>query len=298
MTDEIITLLERGTVLLDGGFGSALFARGLEGGGATSLWNVEAPDTVREIHAGYLAAGSDVVQANSFDASGPSLARHGLEERMVELNLAAARLAREAVEQAGGGLVAGDIGPTGLFRPPLGTASKEDFEAAFEAQARALVEGGVDYFALETFSDMEEARLAVKAIRKVCLLPITACLTFDRKKRGFFTMMGDTLTDAVNVFAGEGVAAVGANCSIGSDVMVEATSTMLEAAQVPVIVKPNAGLPRLEGTRAVYDQAPADFARDVQKMVELGARVVGGCCGSDDRFIAAIRTLLGPRGTS
>jgi len=296
MTNDIEELLARRTVLLDGGFGTALIARGLEAGGCTSLRNVETPDVVREIHAGYLAAGSDVVQTNSFDANGPSLARHGLEERLAELNLAAALLAREAVRQAGGGIVAGDIGPTGLFRPPLGTSTAEDFEGAFALQARALAEGGVDYFSLETFSDMEEAKLAVRAIRSVCDLPVTACLTFDRKKRGFFTMMGDTLEAAVHELTEEGVVAVGANCSIGSDAMLEATGTLVEAATIPVIVKPNAGLPRLEGSRAVYDQAPGDFARDIVKMVELGARAVGGCCGSDDRFIAAIRILLGPRG--
>lgn len=289
------SLLTTRTVLLDGGLGSALIARGLTGGSCTSMWNLDHPDTVREIHADYLNAGSDVIHTNSFDASAPSLVHHSLENQVHEINLAAARIAREAVTAAGHGLVAGDIGPTGLFRPPVSTATPEDFTTAFTAQARALLEGGVDYFALETFTDLEEARLAIGAIRSLCDLPITACLTFDKKKRGYFTLMGDSLTAAAHLFTEEGVAALGANCSIGSEAMLEATSILVEATSIPIIVKPNAGLPALENGQAVYHQAPADFARDLVAMVERGARAVGGCCGTDERFIAALAGALPDR---
>ena len=288
----IVGLLERATVLLDGGMGSSLIVQGLTGGGCTELWNLEHPERVRTVHEGFLRAGSDVVQTNSFGASTLALARHGLEDRTAELNLAAARIAREAADAVGHGLVAGNLGPTGLFRPPVGTATVEQLQGAFAEQAQALSDGGVDYFSLETFSDLEEARIAIAAIRSVSELPITACLTFDRKKRGYFTLMGDTPARAFESLAAAGACAVGANCSIGSEDMLAGTAEMLEAATVPLILKPNAGLPAIENGRAVYGQEAQEFADHVGAMASLGARAVGGCCGSGTNFIAALRAEL------
>jgi 5-methyltetrahydrofolate--homocysteine methyltransferase len=196
------------------------------------------------------------------------------------------------VLSVGHGLVAGNIGPTGLFRPPVGTASTEELHGAFTDQAKALADGGVDYFSLETFSDLEEARIAMGAIRAVSDLPITACLTFDRKKRGFFTLMGDTPAKAFETLHAEGACAVGANCSVGSEDLLAGTAEMLDAAPVPLILKPNAGLPDIENGRAVYRQTAADFAADVGAMARQGAGAVGGCCGTDDHFIAALRAEL------
>jgi len=288
----IVELLERGTVLLDGGMGSSLIMQGLAGGGCTELWNLEHPERVRAVHEGFLRAGSDVVQTNSFGASALALARHGAESRTAELNLAAARIAREATLAVGHGLVAGNIGPTGLFRPPVGTATVEELRGAFTEQAEALAEGGVDYFSLETFSDLEEARIAIVAVRAVSELPITACLTFDRKKRGFFSLMGDTPAKAFETLSAAGACAVGANCSIGSEDMLAGAAQMLDAAPVPLILKPNAGLPAIEDGRTVYRQEAQEFADHVAAMARLGARAVGGCCGTDNDFIAALRAEL------
>lgn len=285
-------LLERRGVLLDGGMGSSLIAQGLTAGGCTELWNLEYPDRVRAVHEGFLRAGSDVVQTNSFGGNAVGLARHGVQEQLRELNMAAARIAQEAVQVVGHGIVAGNIGPTGLFRPPVGIATVEELHGAFAPQVVALVEGGVDYFSLETFSDLEEARIAIAAIRAVSELPITACLTFDRKKRGFFTLMGDSPAGAFETLRAEGACAVGANCSIGSEDMLVAVAEMVEAAPVPLILEPNAGLPAIRDGHAVYEQTPAEFAADVAAMARQGAWAVGGCCGSDEHFIAALRVEL------
>jgi len=272
--------------------GSSLIVQGLAGGGCTELWNLEHPERVRAVHEGFLRAGSAVVQTNSFGASSLALARHGLEKQTAELNLAAVRIAREATHTVGHGLVAGNIGPTGLFRPPVGTATVEQLQGAFTEQATSLARGGVDYFSLETFSDLEEARLAMTAIRRVSDVPITACLTFDRKKRGFFSLMGDTPAAAFELLSAEGACAVGANCSIGSEDMLAGAAEMLDVAPVPLILKPNAGLPGLEDGRAVYLQEAHEFALHVGAMARLGARAVGGCCGSSSDFIAALRADL------
>lgn len=293
MSVGIVELLERKTVLLDGGMGSSLIAQGLIAGGCTELWNLEHPERVGAVHQGFLRAGSDVVQSNSFGANAVALARHGAEDQLVEINLAAARIAHQATRAVGHGLVAGNIGPTGLFRPPVGTATIEELRGAFTDQAKALAEGGVDYFSLETFSDLEEARIAIEAIRAVSELPITACLTFDRKKRGFFSLMGDTPSRAFETLSAAGACAVGANCSVGSEDMLAATAEMLAAAPVPLILKPNAGLPDVQDGRAVYGQEAHEFATHVGAMARQGARAVGGCCGSDQNFIAALRAELG-----
>jgi len=296
MRTPITELLENRVVLLDGGMGSALIAMGLETGGSPELWNVERPDDVRAIHAGYIAAGSDVVQTNTFGGSPMTLARHGLEERTEELNTAAARVARAAAGEDR--LVAGDIGPSGLFLAPVGDADPAVFEEGFARQAAALAAGGADYISIETMMDLQEALCALRGALRGARLPVTACVTFDRKKRGFFTMMGNSPADCVTALTDAGAAAVGANCSVGSDVLLELCPQLVEAARVPVIVKPNAGLPDTEDGRPVYRQDPADFARDMAAAARCGARAVGGCCGTDPRFIAALRKELDAVGES
>ncbi len=297
MTRSIAALLEKQVVLLDGGMGSALIARGLESGASPEFWNLEHPDRVQEVHAGYYAAGSDVVQTNTFGGNPFILAKHGLDDRMEEINRAAATIARAAADVAReqGGvekLVAGDIGPSGVLLPPVGNADPAELEEGFGRQAAALAEGGADYISIETMMDLNEALCALRGARAATSLPVTACITFDRKKRGFFTMMGNTPELCAKTLADEGAIAVGANCSIGSDAMIELCPRLVEAVSVPVIVKPNAGLPDMEEGRPVYRQTPADFARDAAALVARGARAVGGCCGTDERFIVVVRAAL------
>jgi methionine synthase I (cobalamin-dependent) len=294
MRPSITQLLEERVVLLDGGMGASIIARGLEPGTSAELWNVEHPDAVREIHAEYIAAGSDVIQTNTFGGSLFVLERHGLADRTEELNSAAARIAREAAGPDR--LVAGDIGPSGLFLQPVGDADPAALEEGFARQAGALAEGGADYISIETMMDLQEALCALRGALKATSLPVTVCVTFDRKKRGFFTMMGNSPADCLNTLADAGAAAAGANCSIGSDAMLELCPQLVEAARLPLIVKPNAGLPDTEDGRPVYRQDPADFARDQAAAVRLGARAVGGCCGTDARFIAALKKELDAMG--
>jgi methionine synthase I (cobalamin-dependent) len=282
------------TVLLDGGMGSALIARGPTGGGCSELWNVERPDDVLAVHAGYLAAGSVAIQTNTFGGSAPALDSHGLAREMEALNHAGARIARRAVEEHGGGgrIVAGNIGPSGRFLPPVGDADPDELADAFAAQAAALAVAGVDYVAIETMIDIEEALCALRGARRATDLPVTVCLTFEKRPRGFFTVMGNALQEATQILADAGADAVGANCSIGSDAMLEACSLLCAASPVPVIAKPNAGLPEVKDGRPVYRQTPQDFARDVAAMAGLGVRAVGGCCGTDESFIAALAKEL------
>jgi 5-methyltetrahydrofolate--homocysteine methyltransferase len=300
---RFVDRIARGGLLLDGGMGSALIDRGLILGQCPELWNLERPDDVLEIHASYLAAGSDIIQTNTFGGNAVALGRHGLAEQMAAINRRAVELARVAIEQTCATLgtnadelyVAGDIGPSGLSLPPVGDADPAVLEDAFAEQAAALEDGGADTISIETMVDLQEALCALRGAQRSTTLPTTVCLTYEKRPRGFFTIMGDRPDEAVRILEGAGATAVGANCSISSDVMFELAPVLTAAAGVPVILKPNAGMPRLEGARAVYDQDPGDFARDVAVMVQRGAAAVGGCCGTDHRFIAALSAALGER---
>jgi len=294
-----IGALEReGTVLLDGGMGSALIARGLEAGGCSELWNLERPDVVEAIHAAFLEAGSDVVQTNTFGGNTHALKRHGLADKMEAINTEGVSIARRAVERVTGGrgrtrLVAGNIGPSGAMLPPVGTAEPEALEDAFAAQAAVLVAAGADYLAIETMGDLREALCALRGARRATDREVTVCLTFDRKKRGFFTIMGDRPVDSMKRLADEGATFTGANCSIGSEAMVELWSALAKATPGTTIAKPNAGLPEMTAEGPVYRQTPAEFGRDLGEIANRGARIVGGCCGTDPRFIAELARAIG-----
>ncbi|HJN77750.1 MAG TPA: homocysteine S-methyltransferase family protein [Myxococcota bacterium] len=286
---DLAAVLAAPPVLLDGGMGSALIARGLRQGRPPELWNIERPEQVEEVHAAYIAAGSDVVQTNTFGGNEIALANCGLAERMEELNRAAVQIARAA---AGDRIVAGNIGPSGELLPPVGTADPALLKAAFARQAAALESAGADMLAIETMTDLREALCALEGALEATGLPVTVCLSFDRKRRGFFTMMGDRLEEAAAVLADAGATAVGANCSVGSEVLLEATALLVAASSVPVIIKPNAGLPEVTPEGLVYRQEPGAFARDMAAAARLGAAAIGGCCGTDERFIAALARAL------
>jgi 5-methyltetrahydrofolate--homocysteine methyltransferase len=285
-------------MLFDGGMGSALIERGLMGGAAGEIWNLERPDAVRSVHTAYYGAGSDIVHTNTFGANPLALERHGLSQQMADINRAGARLAKEAARDLSGDrFVAGDIGPSGRFLPPVGEVTETELERAFAAQAAVLDEAGVDVISIETMPDVREAICAVRGALRATSLPVTACLTYEKKKRGFFTIMGDRPAESCQALAGAGASAVGANCSIASPDMLELATILVGASPVPVIAQPNAGAPELIGTRTTYRQEPDDFARDMAAVVALGAAAVGGCCGTDPSFIRALRAQLGEEST-
>ncbi len=286
----LAALAEKRVVLLDGAMGTALVELGLAAGACPELWNLERPEAVLAVHQSYVAAGSDAVQTNTFGASPLALARHGLADRMVEVNRAAAELARQAAGTDR--LVAGNIGPSGRLIAPLGDVSLAELADSFARQAEVLAASGVDYLSIETMMDLAEARCALEAALGTGL-PVTVCLTFERRKRGHFTLMGNGPREAMQTLVQAGATAVGANCSLGAADMWDLVPELLEGSgSAPVIVKPNAGLPELVDGRPVYRQDPLSFAADVARCVELGARIVGGCCGTGGEHVAALRRKL------
>lgn len=293
---DLETFLSSGHVLVaDGATGTMMQEMGLPVGVPPELWNVEQPGNVCMLHRAYLEAGSRVILTNSFGGSRIKLERSGgLGARTKELNHAAARLAKgEAGDSA---FVAGDIGPTGELMEPYGTLSYVDAVEAFVQQAEALVEGGVDLLWVETMSDLSEARAAVEAARRVTDLPVFCSLSFTTSGR---TMMGVTPAQAAEALWPLGLLAIGANCGEGLEVMSPILAEFERALPgVSLIAKPNAGLPRLVDGKTVFDLGADEFAAHMPHLVEQGARVVGGCCGSSPQHISAIVTALSNLGRS
>jgi 5-methyltetrahydrofolate--homocysteine methyltransferase len=281
-----------GWVLADGGMGTMLMELGLQFGASPELWNVEHPDRVRRVHRGYLQAGSRVILTNTFGCNRLRLSLHNLQDRVVEFNTAAAKLARDEVQEAGGrAVVAGDIGPSGGILAPLGELEPAEATAAFAQQARGLIEGGVDVLWIETLSSLEEMRAAIDGARQASAdIPIVATMTFDTRGR---TMMGVTPEQAVRELGGWGISALGANCGNGPEEILSVIQKMKAAApQAVLVAKSNAGVPKLEKGRAVYGAGPEEMAAYATAVAEAGARVIGACCGSTPRHLEAMAAAL------
>ena len=282
----------RGPVLVDGGMGTLLQDNGLDDGGAGELWNVDRPEVIRGCHEAYAAAGARILTTNTFGGTRPRLQMHGLEDRVHELNRAAASLAREVADEHGI-LVAGDLGPTGELLDPLGTMTAAEAQALFEEQLRGLRDGGIDVVLIETMSDLGEVQAAVAAARSVVPdLPVIATLSFDTNLR---TMMGVRPGDAVAALAAAGVDAVGANCGRGPEEMAVIAAQLAEARPegLLLVAQSNAGLPQVVGDHFEYDATPADMAEHARALHKAGIDLIGGCCGSTPEHIAAMRVAVG-----
>jgi methionine synthase I (cobalamin-dependent) len=289
---DLQTLLESGKpVLLDGAMGTMLMDAGLESGDPPEEWNQIHPERVRNIHKAYVEAGSQIILTNSFGGTSFRLEMHQLQDRVIELNRAAARNARaeaDAVDRVV--LVAGSIGPTGQLFEPMGTLSHDQAVQAFKDQAAGLAEGGVDLFWIETMSDLQEVKAAVEGIRQVSQLPISATMSFDTHGH---TMMGVKPEQAALALQELDLAALGANCGTGSDELIEAIREMRKVAPEAILVaKANAGIPQVIGSEVVYNGSPdvmGDYARQVYKE---GARLIGGCCGNTPAHVKAMAEAL------
>jgi 5-methyltetrahydrofolate--homocysteine methyltransferase len=275
----------------DGAFGTLLQARGLPAGMLPEAWNETHPDAVIEIHRAYVEAGADYVTTNSFGGSRPRLKEGGLGDRTAEINRLSAELARQAVGDRA--WVAGSVGPTGRLMEPFGDLSVAEAEEIFAEQVSGLLAGGADLLVIETHHDLEEAGAVLRMARERTDLPIFCTFAFNPKGR---TMMGVRAGQAAQRMQELGADAVGANCGDGPAAIAAALEQMREATTLPLVAKANAGIPQLGADgEAVWDVGPEELAEHARQFVTLGARIIGGCCGTNPAYIAAIAAALGSR---
>ncbi len=286
--------LNQGFVILDGATGSNLQKHGMQAGDCPETWILEHPEVFVELQKSYIQAGSDVLYAPTFTCNRIKLAEYGLQDRIGELTEHLVELSKRAVRESGCErkiYIAGDMTMTGEQISPMGTMSFEKLIDVYQEQALLLKQAGVDLFAVETMMSLQECRGAVLAIRESCGedIPILVTLTFQEDMR---TLYGTSPETAVIVLEAMGVDAVGVNCSAGPDRMTEIVERMLRVSGIPVVVKPNAGLPKLVEGETVYDMEPEEFAGAMAHIAGMGATVLGGCCGTTAGHIRALRKKL------
>ncbi len=277
-------------VVCDGAMGTQLIARGLPAGVPGELWDLERPEVVEAIQRQYVAAGAELLLTNTFGANGVALARHGLADRLEEVNVTAVRIARRAAGTRAA--VVGDLGPTGSLLAPVGNLSEQQARTAYAAQVRALASAGVDAIIAETFDSSQELRIALSEARDVGGLPLIASMKFTREKTGRYrTMMGEAPQALLAAAHELGCAVVGTNCGQGIATMVGLVAEIAALTDLPVIAQPNAGQPRLVAGRTLYEEDAATFAKHLPALFEAGGRLIGGCCGTTAEHVRAIRTF-------
>jgi len=278
-------------VIADGGLGGILIERGVRPGGCPEALVLSQPDLLREVAADYLAAGAEVVQTNTFGGSPLKLAAYGLDDRTEEINSRAVELVREVVR--GRAYVCGSCGPCGRVLEPYGDIAPDEVRAGFRRQIGALVEAGVDVLCIETMIDLAEAKLAIRAARDVSAdIPVMATMTFDATPRGFYTIMGNDVPAAAAGLAGAGADVVGSNCGNGIEKMVAIAREFRQQTTEPLVIQPNAGVPKMVDGRAVYSESPEFMAQHAAELLELGVDVIGGCCGTTPAHTAALKRAL------
>ena len=286
--EEFAAAAGQGPMLLDGATGSNLRAAGMPVGVSPEVWVLEHPEALLSLQRAYVDAGSRILMAPTFSANRRALAGFGLQERLGELNGALVRLTREAA--GGRALTAGDVSTLGQPLEPLGRISYQEAYDVYREQMEALAEAGVDLVAVETLMGADEAAAALDAAAG-CGLP--ALCSFSVEADGALPF-GGTALEALLTAQELGASAVGVNCSVGPDQLESVVRSLAASAHVPVIAKPNAGIPAInELGQAVYSMGPADFARHMKVLAQAGASLLGGCCGTTPAYIRALGEVLG-----
>lgn len=275
----------------DGAMGSLLMDAGLEPGGCPDELSLTDPGALSKISGAYAEAGADIVHTNTFGACPLKLAEYHLEDGTEDINRAAVVAARAGVDVEV--LVSASVGPCGRILEPYGDTPEEVVYESFLRQVTALVAEGVDAITVETMIDLREAVLAVKAARTAQAdIPILATMTFQATPRGFFSVMGTSVEQAVEGLLAAGADAVGSNCGNGIELMVEIAQAFRAATDHPIVIQSNAGIPEMKGGLVHYPETPEDFLAAVPALMAAGVCVIGGCCGTDPAHIRAIRSAI------
>lgn len=274
-------------VLLDGATGTQLQERGYDGSICTEQWVLEHPEAICDLHEKYIQAGCQVLYAPTFGANRIKLEEHGISGQTAEYNKKLVEIVKK--NAAGRALIAGDMSPTGKFLEPMGDISFEELLDVYTEQAKALEEAGVDLFVIETMMTVSDARAALLAVKSVSEKPVIVTFTCEASGK---TLAGADVTALVTIFQGMGADAFGLNCSVGPDEMLKQLQRLHEYAEIPLVAKPNAGMPHFEGGKAIYDCTPEDFTAYTEDFWKAGVDVFGGCCGTAPEHMKALKEKL------
>lgn len=273
--------------VFDGAMGTMIYARGVYINRCYDELNLTQGDLILSLHREYVKAGADIIETNTYGANRLKLTAHGLDDRIREVNLAGVRLAREAANERA--YVAGAMGPLGIRIEPYGPTSVEEAQAIFREQAEALLEGGIDLFVLETFSDVAEIHQAINAIRGVCDLPIVAQMTIQNDGNTSYGTSPELFTKRLDEW---GADIIGLNCSVGPHAMLDALEKMRQVTSRKLSAQPNGGLPRQVDGRLMYMASPEYMAKYAKRLIQSGAKFVGGCCGTTPKHIKEIANAV------
>lgn len=289
MTKNDFKDLTKNILLLDGATGSNLMAAGMPRGVCTETWVLQHRDVLQKLQKAYIDAGSQIIYAPTFGANRINLKMHHMEDKIKEMNYELVAIAKESAQ--GQAFIAGDITTTGKMMSPAGDLTYEEAFEVYKEQISFLRDAGVDMIIAETMINIEETLAAVDAAFQVCELPILCTMTVEADGSIF---SGGNAVEAALALESAGASAVGINCSVGPDQLVSVVRNIKEAVAIPVIAKPNAGMPLIdEKGNAVYNMTPAEFAKHMKVLVENGASIIGGCCGTTPEYIRAVAKELG-----
>jgi 5-methyltetrahydrofolate--homocysteine methyltransferase len=284
---QFINFLKENIMVLDGATGTELQKRGMPKGVCPEKWVIENPEVIIEVQREYVKAGSNAVYTCTFGGNRIKLSEFGLGDQTVEINAKLAKLSREAVGD--NGFVVGNLAPTGQFVKPFGDMPFETCVDVYKEQVKGLLEGGVDFFVIETMMDIQEARAALLAVKESCDLPVCVSMTFDENG---LTLMGTDSVTALITLQSLGADAVGCNCSTGPSDMIKNIKMMKPYAKVPLLAKSNAGLPKLVDGKTVFSMGPEEYGTYVEEFAKSGVNLLGGCCGTSPAFIEQISKKL------
>ena len=291
MQSLLARLKNTGTLLADGAMGTMLFQRGLQPGECPEKINLERREVLEEIAQLYLSAGSEIIQTNTFGGTPLKLAMYSLDSRTEEINARAVQAIQNVVKDKA--YISASCGPTGKLLEPFGDTKPEQIFEAYKHQMKTLVAEGVDMICIETMTDITEATIAVKAARSISSsIPVCATMTFDLTPRGFFTIMGATIEQAARELGDAGANIIGSNCGNGIVNMIAIAREFKKHTTLPIIIQSNAGIPLLKGGASVYSETPEFMAEKSRELIDLGIKILGGCCGTTPAHIAAFRKII------
>jgi len=288
---KISDIVSTGKLLTsDGAWGTYLFKKGLAIGNCPEEWNLTHYDDVFDIAKSYVVAGSDIISTNSFGSNVFKLSQYNLQEKLSEICQTAAEISRKAAGK--NKIVMASIGPTGKFLI-IGDVTSEDLYNSFKQQAIAFEKGGADAVCIETFYALDEAEQAIRAVKENTSLEVICTFTFDKSESGYKTLMGVTPQQMAESLIAYGADIIGANCGSGFEVMVEIVSLIREVSpQIPIMIQANAGLPIFENDKLVYSETPEKIKVIIPNLIEAGANIIGGCCGTTPEHIKVISKIV------